>query len=528
VTNFREAAVESLPTTLPTAGLSFSPGDALAPIRGAIGFAGVGVVAGIETAQSVMRLLVLAEEIAFDIAEAEVNLANASDERTQANRELLKGIEDLVGDEPILRIAIFKEIEALRALSDRYRSVVTQGASLIDERAAFNKRVAAMTQQNRYQDMTFRVHRNHALEVYHSMFDVAARYTYLAAKAYDYETNFDPTDAGSPSALFSEIIRSRTLGLVTDGEPQLGEAGLADVLARLHINHDAMKGQLGFNNPQYETGKMSLRTELFRILPSGSTQPLGDNQFPGGGQNSDVLWQQTLQNARVDNLWAVPEYRYFARPFASDIDANGNAAVEPGLVLRFSTRVLAGQNVFGHPLSGGDHAYDPSLFATKIRSVGVWFSDYLSDDVLNDLPQAPRVYLIPVGSDIMSIPNSPTPDKVRIWKVVDQQIPVPLPSLTAQLDRSSFMPLLDSLNGRIGSPRRHSSFRAYHDSGAEIDPEAIVYDSRLVGRSVWNTEWILILPGLTLNSDPNEGLDRFIGQVTDIKLVFQTYGHSGN
>jgi hypothetical protein len=39
---------------------------------------------------------------------------------------------------------------------------------------------------------------------------------------------------------------------------------------------------------------------------------------------------------------------------------------------------------------------------------------------------------------------------------------------------------------------------------------------------------VLIIPGRTLNNDPDEGLERFIDQVSDIKLVFQTYGHSGN
>jgi hypothetical protein len=84
-----------------------------------------------------------------------------------------------------------------------------------------------------------------------------------------------------------------------------------------------------------------------------------------------------------------------------------------------------------------------------------------------------------------------------------------------------------------------SSFRAYHDSGA-YDPNQSISDSRLVGRSVWNTEWMLIIPGGTLSFDSDEGLDRFInGQlnldgtrdgkgITDILLHFQTYGFSGN
>lgn len=85
-----------------------------------------------------------------------------------------------------------------------------------------------------------------------------------------------------------------------------------------------------------------------------------------------------------------------------------------------------------------------------------------------------------------------------------------------------------------------SSFRAYHDSG-EYDPSQSISDSRLIGRSVWNTEWMLIIPGGTLSYDSEEGLNRFIhGQVnldgttrdgegiTDILLHFQTYGFSGN
>jgi len=525
VENISLASQEFVPKNLPTGGLAISPGDAAAPARGAIQLTGAITKAGISGVEAALKIAALIAEIAFEIAEKELELKHAAMEDRLALREALSGLP--FDDEPLLRIEIFKEIEALRALSDRYRSLVTEGARLIDERAAFNKRVAAMTQQNRYQDMTFRVHRNHALEVYDSAFELAARYAYLAAKAYDYETNFDPSDPGSPASMFAEIVKARSIGLVQDGAPQRG-SGLANALATLNANFDALQGQLGFNNPQTETGKISLRTEWLRILPSGNLQPVGDGQFPGGGQDADTLWRQALQAARVENLWDVDEYRYFARPFASDLTDGGTPAVEPGLVLRFSTTITAGRNVFGHPLSGGDHAYDPSLFATKVRSVGVWFSDYLSDDVLNDLPQAPRVYLIPVGSDIMSIANSPTPDKVRIWKVVDQLIPVPYAALDSALQYASYRPLLDSLNGRIGTPRRFSSFRAYHDSGTAVNLDEMVFDSRLIGRSVWNTEWLLIIPGLTFNADPDEGLDRFINQVKDIKLVFQTYGHPGN
>ncbi len=523
-----EATAEFIPTTLPTAGLAISPGDALAPGRGAALTSKVTVKAGITTGELALKVAELVAEIALSIAETEKNLAVARLERWQSERELLNDLQSKVGGELTARIQVFRQIEALRALSDEYRSLVAEGARIVDERAAFNKRVAAATQMNRYQDMTFRVSRNHALENYHAAFELAARYAYLAARAYDYETNLDVNDPGSPRDLYEKIVRARTPGLISGGQPQLGQGGLAEILARLRVNYDVLQGQLGFNNPQTETGKISLRTELFRILPTGSTQPVGSDQFPGGGLNSDALWRQTLQNARVENLWDIPEYRYFAKPFASDLDADGNAAVEPGIVLRFGTSILAGKNVFGRPLSGGDHSYDPSLFATKIRSVGVWFSNYLTDDVLNHLPQAPRVYLIPVGSDVMSIANSLTPDRVRFWNIVDQEIPIPMPALSSSLDQSRFIPLLDTLNGRVGAPRRFSSFRAYHDSGNTLNTGEMVFDSRLVGRSVWNTEWLLIIPGLTFNSDADEGLNRFINQVRDIRLIFQTYGHPGS
>ena len=196
-------------------------------------------------------------------------------------------------------------------------------------------------------------------------------------------------------------------------------------------------------------------------------------------------------------------------------------------MLRFSTQIGAGKNFFGKPLSGGDHAYDPSLFATKIQSVGVWFSDYLSENVLNDLPATPRLYLLPVGSDVMSVPTSADPNLVRIWKVLDQSIPVPRPSQSASLDSGNWIPLLDSLNGRLGEPRKYPAFRAYHDGTSAVNLDELVADTRLVGRSVWNTQWVLIIPGRMLNADPTVGLDRFIGQITDIKLVFRSYGLSG-
>lgn len=81
--------------------------------------------------------------------------------------------------------------------------------------------------------------------------------------------------------------------------------------------------------------------------------------------------------------------------------------------------------------------------------------------------------------------------------------------------------------------------RAYHDSG-DFSAAEVVNNSRLVGRSVWNSKWLLIIPGGTLLADADEGLDRLIHGtetapgvrsqigIDDIKIFFETYSYSGN
>ncbi len=412
----------------------------------------------------------------------------------------------MIGDEGVLRIEVYRQQEALRAMSDEYRATLQKGARLLDEREAYNKRVAELVQSNRYQDMSFRVSRNAALQRYHEAFDLAARYTYLAAKAYDYETNLRSNDAGSAQGILTDIVRERNLGYVADGVPQQGYGGLADQLATMKANFDVLEGQLGLNNPQAETGRFSLRRELFRIAPE---------------EGSNDAWQDVLASKKVANLWDMPEFRRYCRPFT----AYDPAKPEPGLVIDFSSEVISGKNFFGQALAGGDNAYDPTNFSTKIFSVGAWFEGYVSDGFTSGLSETPRIYLVPVGSDVMMYPSDNNLG-VRMWDVIDQKVPVPFPVMGSNLDNSAWRPL-DTLGGTQGEIRRFSSFRAYPDSGSFLQEE-MTFDTRLIGRSVWNTRWLLIIPGSTLKADADVGLDTFIQNVTDIKLFFQTYGMSGN
>jgi len=191
-------------------------------------------------------------------------------------------------------------------------------------------------------------------------------------------------------------------------------------------------------------------------------------------------------------------------------------------------------------LAGGDNTYDASHAATKVRSAGVWFTGYNNTFGTNGaggLANQPHVYLIPVGEDIM---RSPTRNAitVRHWQVIDQAIPLPYNVGGADIDNPDWLPVVDSLREPFAQIRRFASFRAYHDSG-QFDSSETCTNGRLVGRSVWNTRWLLIIPGRTLLADPAEGIERFIhgalvnnqrdgNGIKDIKIFFQTYSIPGD
>jgi hypothetical protein len=344
---------------------------------------------------------------------------------------------------------------------------------------------------------------------------MAARYVYLAARAYDYETTLLDYSTMAGQAFLTDIVRQRTIGMIENGQPLTG-SGLADPMKRMWQNFQVIKPQLGFTNPQEETNRFSLRQELFRILMD---------------EGSNDTWQQVLEACRVDDLWEVPEFRRHCRPFAQE------GMAEPGIVIPFSTSVTSRLNFFGWPYGGGDSYYSATNFATKVRSVGVWFSNYNSVG----LGQTPRVYLIPVGEDVLRTPSYNTKD-IRTWHLMDQKLPIPFPIVNTELENNAaWIPTVDTIFDEMFQIRRHSDFRAYHDSGY-VNESEMTFDSRLIGRSVWNTQWLLIIPGSTLLYDPDEGLDTFIhgpeviggvGERTgdgilDIKLFFHTYAYSGN
>src|SRR6266496_3740006 len=432
------AASLAIPIGTPIVGLAVSPGDVLAPVRGVSKLSGEVVRASLKGQKVIFDKLVDVTEFGKQIGDMIVELEKFDIEKNFELKEALKELQNNIVNDNTRRMAVFSKEQAFREASEKYRATLGKGLRLLQERKFFNQKVAAMTQQRRYQDVALRFSRNAALEKYRSSFDLASRYVYLAATAYDYDTNLGKDDAGSPIDILADIVRQRTVGILNDdGQPASGAGGLAEDLAWLKANYDSLKFRMGLNNPQIESTTFSLRSEAFRTLD---------------GPISDEKWRQTLRDYPIyrTNLWDVPEFRTYCRPFSSA--TNGAQA---GLVIPFSSQITANKNFFGWPLGGGDNAYDPSVFATKIVQAGVWFPNY----PVAALSATPRVYLIPVGHDIMTVPTSQDLE-VRIWHVLDQAIPVPFVSISSHLGDSAWKPLTDSLSGPLRETKRFSSFRA--------------------------------------------------------------------
>jgi hypothetical protein len=439
-------------------------------------------------------------------------------------------------------MTINQRIQELDDAQRKYQTLLAEGERIQQERQIFRQRAAAVIQGYRTRDAAFRIFRNEKLERYKALFDLAAQYAFMAAQAYDYETGLLHTDQGKE--FINRIVHSRALGVVQGGEPQFagsdtGDPGLSSAMAEMFADWSVVKGRLGFLSPDAYGTTVSLRTENFRILP---------------GTNGNDNWKDILNQARKANILDDPD----VRRYCLQIDP-GNGLPVPGLVLEFGTTIARGLNLFGHPLSADDHAFSSSSFATKIFAAGVALEGYLGmdDPAANDpaavggvspsdpnlafldsdrLAATPYIYLVPVGLDSMRSPALGDTSEVRTWSVDDVAIPLPFNIGGSEFSSAQLYQSSDSLSEEPFVIRKHQAFRPI-SSGTLFDP--IIYagvglkrsqwtNNRLVGRSVWNSKWKLIIPGETLLNNPDEGLERLLRTLNDIKLHFVTYSYSGN
>jgi len=468
----------------------------------------------VETAKKVTEIARRIAEMIRDetIVNNERNIARL--EQLSAFQGMVEELVNLSGSDQPMRDTIGTAIHEMELKKQAYTTTLAQGFRLMREREAFNKVLAASVQKNRYQDMLFRLSRNEAMAKYQTAFNHAARYTWMATRAYDFETSFDPGHPAAPGTLMDQVVKERNLGLWVDGQPAIGQGGLAEILAQLKGNFEVLKGQIGIMTPQIENGEMSLRRELFRIQASAD-----------GTAASDDRWKNALRARIVPDVTVMPEFIRNCRPFSNSLDG-----AQPALVIPFSSHIQNGRNFFGRPLAAGDHSYSTANFATKIHSLGIWLVDYTDAN----LAAAPRCYLVPVGNDYLRTSSAPEPT-TRVWSLHEQRVPTPFIINQGNLRNPGFIPGLDGVDGEFGSLRRHGDFRMYgYDSDTDgflgqfdAGMDAISFDTRLMGRSVWNSQWIFIIPGTNLHPDPQTGLTRFIENVSDIRLHFVTYSHQG-
>ena len=507
---------------------------------------------GLEVAKAVLDAALSFRQVAQDLQEAEMEargrwgpFKQESDKLDSEARNRMAELDEAFNDNRLLIFTVNARLRQLAQAHEKLHGLTAQGDRLQAEREVTRQRTAAVIQGFRTRDAAFRIFRNEKLERYKSLFDLAARYAYLAATAYDYETGLLGTERGR--SFVNRIINARALGVVKDGEPQYagsntGDPGLSSALAEMKADWDVLKGRLGFNNPDAYGTTASLRAGRHRIL---------------AGSDGDAEWQNVLEQGRRANLLEDAD----VKRACLQIDP-GDGLPVPGIVLTFSTTIADGMNLFGLPSAAGDVKFNPSAFATKIFGLGVALEGYrgMQDPVANGsavngaggtspadpplsfldtkaLDGSPFIYLIPVGVDSMRSPPLGDTSTIRTWDVADVAIPLPFNIGGSDFSTKQLWNSSDSLTEALFAVRKHQAFRpvatttAFSSSlytGSGSLQRSQFTNNRLIGRSAWNSQWKVVIPGRTLLNDPKEGLDRFIQSVKDVKLHFITYSYSGN
>lgn len=293
----------------------------------------------------------------------------------------------------------------------------------------------------------------------------------------------------------------------------------------MNADFSVVKGRLGINNPDAYGTLFSLRSELHRLGSSRSA----DND----------AWQQILEQSIKPNLMSDPDVvRY-----CNNVKKPDGSPV-PGIVIPFSSTIQHSKNFFGLALAAGDHAYTPSSYSTKISSAGIVLKGYIGMDPYsegtpgagspatddpNALSATPYVYLIPCGEDTMLAPPLGDTNTMRTWTVHDQALPLPFNLGASAFNSNQLFNAASTLSEQPWIQRKHQAFRPVNDPAffyGSVPKEFT--NQRLVGRSVWNSQWKIVIPAYTLLSDEQSGLSRFCASVKDIQLFLRTYSYSGN
>ena len=424
-----------------------------------------------------------------------------------------RALNALLRKSPQLLIDITAARELASQALGRLRQAVQHGRMVLRERRRLVARTEGDLVEARWQDMSFRIFRNAALKNYRAFFDIAARYVVLTARAFAYE--FDARSDGED--VLSGIYRERRLG----GAAGL-DGGLQGVLNRL----DGAVTVNNFNRPLESLGErtFSLRRNLLGI---------GVEDFPA----DDLRFRGFLESRIVDRLEDTPEIQELAQ-------VSVERDYGPAIVITFATEIDS-RNFFGR---GPELPFGNSNFSltrnAKIRTYAIRLDGV--DASLGTDPESGSVfvYLLPTGDSVLrEKTNRPRIEDELItpWAVVDQFLPPPPLADIADFSRRAYNPWRSAAQA---GGNYLNALKRQRDSEAQIElgqSEAKTrFNNNLAGRSVWNTRWLLVIPGSqwTSSSEVSEirakllqfiygttgDPSRHVG-ITDIRFIIRAYSH---
>ena len=350
-------------------------------------------------------------EMGKEFQERQLELDLFADESDWELRQMGRELQGKIREEQELRLAVFLAADAYGGAQLDYDTAVQKGFRKLAELIRMRKRWAGQVMSGRYNDMAYRIEENAALQKYRQQFNLAQLYTYMTAAAYDYETNLKGEDPAAGEKLLRGITAERSLGELRwttgpwDVEPIVGSGGLAEVLGKLRDNFRVLKGQMGFNNPQ---------SQAIALLAAAGAVPA-----------AGFLGRQLAGHAA-----AVLHAEHLREPGRAEAGEEAVRRNRPPAGAGDPVRLddPQGLNYFGQPLGTGDGAYNPTQFATKIASVGVWFEGYDTER----LARMPYVYLLPVGKDVLRPRNAD--GTLRYWPVREQLLPLPYPITQSDIE----------------------------------------------------------------------------------------------
>jgi hypothetical protein len=113
--------------------------------------------------------------------------------------------------------------------------------------------------------------------------------------------------------------------------------------------------------------------------------------------------------------------------------------------------------------------------------------------------------------------------------VHDQALPLPFNLGASAFNTTQLLNAAGTLSEQPWIQRKHQGFRPVSDAAFFYSSVPAEFtNSRLVGRSAWNSKWKIVIPANTLLNDEQDGMTRFSRSVQDIQLFLRTYSHSGN